>query len=72
MNIKREDIEEFIKNNEDYSKEEITESLYGIYEIHNPCEKYVINKLIDHIIEINNTQQTKWKIKNIFKNWLYK
>ena len=31
-----------------------------------------INKLIDHIIKINNTQQTKWKIKNIFKNWFYK
>jgi putative phage-type endonuclease len=60
MNIKRDDIEEFIKNNEDYSKEEITESLYGIYEINNPCEKYVINKLIDHIYEENIIKHEKY------------
>jgi len=60
MNIKREDIEEFIQNNEDYSKEEITESLYGIYEIHNPCEKYVINKLIDHIYQENIIKHEKY------------
>ena len=61
MNIKREDIEEFIQNNEDYSKEEITESLYSIYGINNTCGKYVINKLIDHIYEENIIKNEKYK-----------
>ncbi len=61
MNIKREDIEEFVQNNEEYSKDEIKENLYSIYDINNSCEEYVINKLIDHIYEEHLNKQETYK-----------
>lgn len=61
MNIKREDIEVFVQNNEEYSKDEIKENLYSIYEINNSCEEYVINKLIDHIYEEHLNKQETYK-----------
>ena len=61
MNIKREDIEEFIQTNGEYSKDEIKEQLYAIYEINNRCEEYVINKLIDHIYQEHINKQETYK-----------
>lgn len=51
MDVNREDIEVFIQNNNGFTKDEIKENLFSIYEISNSCEDYVINKLIDHIYE---------------------
>ena len=51
MDVNREDIEVFIQNNNGFTKDEIKENLFSIYEINNSCEDYVINKLIDHIYE---------------------
>lgn len=51
MDVNREDIEVFIQNNNGFTKDEIKENLFSIYEITNSCEDYVINKLIDHIYE---------------------
>ncbi len=54
MNIKREDIEVFIQSNNGYSKSEIIEQLKNIYEITNDSGIYVIDKIVDHIIQENN------------------
>ena len=50
MIIKKEDIQEFIKLNE-LTEQDIKTELYNIYDIRTTSEKYVINKLVDYIIE---------------------
>ena len=60
MLIKREDIQEFTNNNPEYTKEEIIELLYSIYDIQNNSEKYVVNEIVNYTMEENLKKMEKY------------
>lgn len=61
MLIKREDIQDFINNNSEYTKEEIIELLYSIYDIQNNSEKYVVNEIVNYTMEENLKKMEKYE-----------
>ena len=73
MIIKKEDIQEFIKLNE-LTEQDIKTELYNIYDIRTTSEKYVINKLVDYIIEDEENKKKTYEKRRsqlmFLKNYL--
>ena len=64
MDIKKDDIDEYISNHPYIDSDEIKKALYELYEPQSISDKYVIDQLTNHTIADNERKYENYRRRN--------
>ena len=70
MDIKKDDIDEYISNHQNFDPNEIKKALYELYEPQSISDKYVIDQLINHTIADNERKYENYRRRKKQLNYL--